>query len=125
MRRLQARQRPRVEMVIVVVADQHEIDRREIFKCDARRVDPSWTGEGKGRDTVGPDRIDENVQAGDLYEQGGVTHHGDAKAVAVDPLRRLCLAETGLARTRATLPARRRVAISTGRAGLVGVHLPG
>ena len=39
MRGLQPGQRRKVEMVVVVVAEQHDVDARQVGELDARRVD--------------------------------------------------------------------------------------
>ena len=78
-------------MVVVIVADQHEVDRRQLGKGDARRVDALRPGEGEGRDALRPDRVGQDVEPGRLDQQRGMADHGEPQPGPVDPRCRLCL----------------------------------
>ena len=58
-----------VEMVVMVVGDQHRMDRRQILERDARRIDPPGAGETEGARPLGEDRIGEDVEARRLDEK--------------------------------------------------------
>src|SRR5262249_34124633 len=47
-----------------------------------------WTEEIDGGNALRPHRVDENIEAGGLDQEAGMTDKGDAQACAVDPRRR-------------------------------------
>jgi len=65
-----------IKMVVVIVADQHQANRRQIFKTDARRMDPFGSDPGERAGPVRPDRIGEDVQPLRLDEQGDMADNG-------------------------------------------------
>ena len=52
MRRMQARERGQIEMVVVVVRQEDRIDGRQIGECDAGGGDAFWPGKGEGAGAV-------------------------------------------------------------------------
>ncbi len=82
---LQPLQRREVEVVVVIVADQHHVDRRQVGEGDARLVDPLRPGEGEWRGAVRPHRIGQDVQPGRLDQQRGVADHGEPQRIAPHP----------------------------------------
>src|SRR5690349_22647854 len=56
-RRLQPGQRRAVEVVVVIMAEQDEVDRRQVREANAGFVDALRTGEGKWRGAPRPDGI--------------------------------------------------------------------
>jgi hypothetical protein len=74
-------------MVVVIVRDQHRVDRRQIVEGDGRLVRPPRPGEAERADPLRPDRIDQEVEATDLEEDAGMPGRADAQIG--DPLRRL------------------------------------
>ncbi|GJE73238.1 hypothetical protein CHKEEEPN_4802 [Methylorubrum podarium] len=75
-----------VEMVVVVVGDQHRVDRRQVGIGDARRIDPLRSGEAERAGTPGEDRIDQDVAARDLDQIARMPDQHDAEPL--DPRRR-------------------------------------
>src|SRR6185312_12273200 len=61
--RLEPGERRTVEMIVVVVTEEDQVDRRQVLEADARRVDPLRAKEGEGRNAGRPDRIGQYVQA--------------------------------------------------------------
>ena len=59
----------RVHVVVVVVGDQHSVDGRQVVESDGGRIVTPGTQATKRTGAVGPDRIDEDVDAGDLDQQ--------------------------------------------------------
>ncbi len=104
-----AGQRLDVEMVVVVVCDQYGIDRRQVVEGDARRVDALRPHEAEGAGALGIDRVDQEVEPGDLVKKRGMAEMDDARPV--DACRRLVLRRRligggkGLALALAGLPA--------------------
>ena len=72
----------------MIMAEEDEVDRRQIREANAGLVDALRTGEGKWRGAPRPDGIGQYVQVADLNKQGGVAHHRHAQPAAADPLRR-------------------------------------
>jgi hypothetical protein len=63
-----------VEVVVVVVREHHEVDRRQRVERDARgRVAPR-AGERHRRGALAPHRVGEHVPAAELQQEGGVAH---------------------------------------------------
>ena len=75
-----------VEMVVMVVGDQHRVDGRQVGEGDARRVDPLRAGEAHRARPLGVDRIDQDVAARHLEQVARMADQGDAQAG--DPLGR-------------------------------------
>ena len=86
----EAGKRLKIEMVVVIVGDDHEVYRRQSLEGDARFDHAFRPGEGKGAGAFRPDGIGEDVEAGDLDQQAGMADHGDAQAVAADAFGRRC-----------------------------------
>ncbi len=79
--RVQRGQSRPVEMIVVAVAEQHEIDRRQVGEIDRRRPHAARTEPGHRTGARGPDRIGQNIQSRDLQQHGGVTDQRGADAV--------------------------------------------
>ena len=77
-------QRRQVHMVVMIVADEDEVDLGQILEADARRPHPLWADEGEGRSTLRPDRIGENVEPASLDEHGRVADPGDSHQIGID-----------------------------------------
>ena len=86
-RRVPSRQRGQgrhVQMVVMVVADEHRVELRQILEGDARRVHPLGSRPWHGAGALGPDGIDEDVEPLGLDEEGGVAHQRHAQGLALD-----------------------------------------
>ncbi|MCY1295228.1 hypothetical protein D9M70_445580 [compost metagenome] len=71
-------------MVVVVVGDEHDVDRRQIVKLDAGGVVALRSGKGERAGATRPDGVGENVHAVHLDEQRRVADHRHAQAFAFD-----------------------------------------
>ena len=87
-RACQASERRDVEMIVVIVADEHEIDRRKIFEADAGRPVSLRTDRADRRRALGPDRIGEDVHAVDLNQRRRMIDEGDSQLAVSDAGRR-------------------------------------
>ena len=76
-------QRRLIEMVIVIVADQNEVDARQIVKCDAGGGD-TLRPEPQRAGAIGIDRVGQNVEAVGLDEDTGMADPGDDHAITLD-----------------------------------------
>lgn len=94
-----------VEVVIVVVRDQHEVDRRQVAHQDARRVAAKRSGKGDGACATRPDRIGQYVDARDLDQKGRVTDHGHTQPIAGDGKFGLRLGERAVVTSRPRHPS--------------------
>ena len=65
-----------VEMVVVVVGDQHDIDAGQLGQRDRHRVAAAGTDRRRGRDPVAPHRVGQHPHAVDLEQHGGVAQPG-------------------------------------------------
>ena len=84
----QAADRCLVEMVVVVVRDQDEVDRRQIVEGNARRRVPADADQPvEGTGSIGPGGIGQEIQPVELYQDGGVTDPGHRRAARVVPQR--------------------------------------
>ncbi len=72
----------------MIVADEDDIDLRQILEPHARRTHPLRAGEGEGRGAVRPDRVGEDVDALRLHQHGGMADPGDPQLLAFDAARR-------------------------------------
>ncbi|CRP11100.1 hypothetical protein PAERUG_P18_London_17_VIM_2_04_10_02600 [Pseudomonas aeruginosa] len=81
-----------VEVVVVVVAHQHQVDRWQLVERQPGRMVALRADEGERADPLRPDRVGEDVQAAVLDQQGGVVDVGDpqffAAGALVHPWRR-------------------------------------
>ena len=84
----EAAQRRQVHMVVMIVADEDEVDPRQVLEADAGRAHPARADEGERRGALRPDRIGEDVEALGLDEHGGMADPGDQHLVARDAARR-------------------------------------
>ena len=66
----QAIEAGQIEMVIMIVRQQHRVDRRQVRERDARRIDPPGPGEIERTGALGKDRIDQNVAVSHLDQKG-------------------------------------------------------
>src|SRR5207248_2652918 len=73
-----------IEMIVVIVADEREIDRWQVFEAKARRAVAAGTGEADRRGALGPDRIGEDVDPVELQERGRMIDERDAKLTIAD-----------------------------------------
>src|SRR5205807_42120 len=103
--RLEFSQCRHVHVVVMIVADQDEIDRRQILEANPRRTMPPRTNERNRRNALRPNRISEDVDAVHLNERGRVIDEGDPQPPVIDPLRRRrTVLRLGMVRPRARLP---------------------
>ena len=65
--------RRHVEMVVVIVRDEHGVELGKILESDRRREKPPGPDPGRRRDPIAPDRVGEEAAAVDLDERGGVS----------------------------------------------------
>jgi len=82
-RRLAGRQtldRRFVQMVVVVVRNQHEINARQVFNSQGRRHDTARRQPRDGAGVVAQVRVEQNVLAADLQEHAGMSEPGDDRA---------------------------------------------
>ena len=80
-------------------------------ECDPWRIGPLRPGEPDGACAVGPDRVDQNVQARHLDQDGCVPHHRYREAVHATAR----LGEAARRRLRPSVSVRRRSASAAGR----------
>ena len=73
----------RVHVVVVVVGDENGVDLREVGESDSGWIVTARAECFERADAIGPDGIDEDVDAGGLDEKRGVADVGDAKPVDV------------------------------------------
>ena len=64
-------------MVVMIVADDDEVDARQILEADAGGAHPANADEGERRGIVRPDRVGQDVDAVDLHQHGRVADPGD------------------------------------------------
>src|SRR4051794_3455408 len=76
-------------MVVVIVADEHDVDRRQIAETDARRAMPLRPDVRRRRAALRPDRIGEDVEVVCLQQRRRVIDEGHAHPSVADALRRL------------------------------------
>ena len=72
-----------VEVVVVVVAHQHQVDRRQLVERQPGRMVALRADEGERADPLRPDRVGEDVQAAVLDQQGGVVDVGDPQFLSL------------------------------------------
>lgn len=70
-----------VHMIIVVVAEQDELNGRQFIKWDARRMKPFWPGKAERTCPLAPNRIGEDIEPVHLYQECAVIDKGDAAVV--------------------------------------------
>ncbi|MNL64903.1 hypothetical protein D3C87_1891720 [compost metagenome] len=66
---MQPFQRGEIEVIIVIMGNDHDVDGRQVFKGDAGRDDASGAYEGKRTGALRPDRVGQNIEAADLDQQ--------------------------------------------------------
>ena len=76
-------------MVIVIVTNPDAMDRRQIFKTDARSAVPLRACELNWTDAQRPNRIRQEIQSLRLEQDRGMIHPGDPKRAAVHLIGRL------------------------------------
>ena len=87
-RRHQPTERRQIHVIVVVVAQQHDIDRRQVLEPDSRwRMAPGSRPAHRTR-ALRPDRVGEDVEAVHLHEQRRVIHERHAQLAASDARRR-------------------------------------
>src|SRR5580692_3881843 len=75
-------------MIVMGVRYQHDVDRRQVGKGDARIVDSLWADVAERRGAFRPYGVDEDVETGGLDQPTGVADIGDAACRAFDARRR-------------------------------------
>src|SRR5262249_16943202 len=76
--------RRQVKMVIVAMRDEYGVDRGQRFERNAGIVDAPGTCEAYRRDTLGPDRVDQQIEPSSLQEEGPMPGEGAAAGFVVD-----------------------------------------
>jgi hypothetical protein len=74
----EAREDGKVQVVVVIVADKDHVDRGQVIECDAGRGASGRTRKRQWAGALRPDRIEEDIQAGDLNKETRVTDKRDA-----------------------------------------------
>jgi len=73
-----------VEVIVVVVRDEHRIDPGQPVEWDTWRIVPPWSCKRHGAGALGPDRVREDVVAGNLDQEGRVADEADAQITFPD-----------------------------------------
>src|SRR5262249_12280821 len=81
---LQADQRLDIQMVVMVVCDQDQVNRRQVSERKARIAHASRSNVAEGTDALRVDRIRKNVQAAELQQEGDVIDEGEGDLTAVE-----------------------------------------
>jgi len=76
----QGTQGRQIEVVIVIVGDDHEVDRRQVLQRHPRRHEAPGAQEGDRARRLGPDRIGQEGHVIHLHEQGRMTDPGEGRA---------------------------------------------
>ena len=76
-----------VQVIVVVMADERDVDRRKLLPCQTRGVDALRSREGDRARALRPDRIGQDVQPVHLDEDGRVVDERDAHRAAPDAVR--------------------------------------
>src|SRR6266849_4984456 len=84
----QTLQRRHVEMIVMIVADQNDVDGRKVLEANSRRSMTFWAGKAERRNALGPHRIGEDVHPINLNERGRMIDERDAELAVADTLRR-------------------------------------
>ena len=69
---LESEQRCDVQMIVVVVTQEHDIDWRKVFEAQAWSAMSPWTSPRKRTRMIRPDWIGQDVQAAGLNQHRGV-----------------------------------------------------
>lgn len=85
---MQARKRPSVEMIVMIMGDQYHIDGRQVVQPNSRRDRSLRSGKCHRTGPVGPDRICQNIESTDLDQHRGMADHGDPQILALDTRQR-------------------------------------
>ena len=78
---LQIAQRRQVEMVVVVVAQQDDVDGRKILECNAGPAHTAWSHETERARPFRPLRIGQDRRVADLDQERRVVDEGDGDVV--------------------------------------------
>ena len=71
-----------IQMIVVIVADQHDVDAGKILPLHARRPAAAWADPGKRTRPPRPDRIGQDVDAALLEQQRGMVDHRHPQLIA-------------------------------------------
>src|ERR1700692_2587008 len=69
-----------IEMIVMAVRYQHDIDRRQILKCDTRIVDALWPDKAERGGSLRPHRIEQDVDPRSLDEPARMADIANAPA---------------------------------------------
>ena len=75
--------RREVQVVVVVVADQHGVDRGQALHRHGRRMQPGGAQQRGRRHPLPPHRVDEHAPPVDLQQGAGVTEPGDRQVAGL------------------------------------------
>ena len=81
---LQTGERLNVQVVVMVMADENEINWRQMFKSNSRKVTSLRSGPAKRAGALRPGRISQDVDALHLNEHGRVIDEGDSQVRTSD-----------------------------------------
>ena len=70
-------------MVVMVVADEGDVDAGQVVPADAGLAEAFWANPGERTGSFGPDGVGEDVEAGVLEQHGGVVDEGDSDFAVV------------------------------------------
>ena len=70
-----------IEVVVVVVSDENDINRGQVFPWNARWLESPKAGHGKGRAKLGINGVDEEVDPLGLNEKGGMADPGEVDGI--------------------------------------------
>jgi hypothetical protein len=87
----ETRQGGKIQVVVVVMGDEHRIDAGQIVEPDTRRVVAPGAGEGHRAGALGPDRICDDVAPCHLDQEGGMSDQTDAQVARRRTRRRRVL----------------------------------
>lgn len=72
-------QRSGIQMVVVIVADQYDVDRRQVFKTNPGCAMPARTCELHRTGAIAPDRICDDIEFADLQQDRRMVHECHAQ----------------------------------------------
>jgi hypothetical protein len=81
---LEALQRVQIEVIVVIVAHQHDVDARQLFEREARWPDPTRPAPLHRAHAIGVHRVGQHVQSRKLQQQRRVVDVSDREFAALE-----------------------------------------